>query len=123
MYFIGRDEDDITRFDRVPAAIPINLTFSGMNEHLMFPIMRMLRSMSARKNLRNPHKKMVRPLLFTDNHAGCYPFGILTIKVIGFDLGILLNPHVTLGENGPLQFTNHNILIVSSIYYPLHGLR
>jgi len=94
MFFIARYEHNISRFDCIPSAIAINLAFSCMNEYFMFPIMRMLRGISAGRNLKDAHAKIIRTVSFADCNTPCYPFCFVAFKMRGFDIGIFLYLHI-----------------------------
>jgi hypothetical protein len=69
MFFIGRDKYRSPGFNRISLAIAVDFVNVRMNNHFMFPGVRVPGRMSSRSNLEDVHAEIICPVIFTDHHA------------------------------------------------------
>ena len=98
MLFVAWYEHNITGSCRGPLTIVIELTFTGVYEHFMFPIVRMLWRKSSRRKLKNAHAEIFRAIVPANNYASCHSLGVFGFKVSSAYVGIPKNLHTALLE-------------------------
>jgi hypothetical protein len=93
MFFIARYKQNITCPHRMPLTLPINFTLAGMDEHFMFPIMRMPGRMSAGRNFKDSHAKIIGTVILAYHHTRRDALYFSIFKMSRRDVSILDNFH------------------------------
>jgi hypothetical protein len=112
--FVAWYKHNRSGFDFAPLTFAVNFTFTRMNKHLMFPIVRMLRRIPSRSDLENSHAEIICAVILADNNASRYSFCHVIVNVRCRDVRVFCNLHAIL-----LKIDLH-IVKTSLAFHPLH---
>ena len=81
MLLIPWHKDRVSGTDTDPRSGLVHFTFAGVEKNLVFPGVRMTRSVSTRRKIKTTHAEIVRPVTLADDHPSRDSFGNLGIKM------------------------------------------
>ncbi len=80
MFLVGGYNNCVPGLYLIPFAIAVDLVFPGMDKHLMFPVVRMLRGVSSGGDLKQSHTKITRTLFLAYHHAPVQRLSLLRFQ-------------------------------------------